>query len=717
MKKLNLAPLFRAHLSNRTIHSTVFSQPLSKLSFWKTNLKSNILSKFLMTILIAFTFLSGAKAQVYDWAKQMGGSYNDVGNSIATDSSGNVYTVGYFHFTVDFDPEASSNAYLTSAGDADIFISKLDPDGNFLWAKRLGGTGYDLGNSLVLDDLGNIYITGGFSGTVDFDPDAGTAFLTSAGSADIFISKLDTDGHFIWVKQMGGTGAASSGNSIVLDTSKNIYSTGTFTGIVDFDPGAGVTNLTSAGSNDIFVSKLDSDGNFIWAKQLGGTNDDSGHSIAVDAYGSVYTTGSFYGTADFDPGMSTAYLVSAGDNDIFISKLDSDGNYLWAQKMGGPLFGEEGQSIAIDAFGNVYTTGSFWGTVDFDSGVGVANLTSAGMWDVFISKLNSSGDLIWAKQMGGSNFDKAYSLVTDVSGNVYTTGFFNDTADFDPGPGIANLIDLGNPNIFISKLDSSGNFVWAKQMGGTDYYARGNSISVDVAGNIYTTGLFAGTADFDPGQGTAYLNAVLYWDIFISKLASFDCIVLEANIGDSCDDGDSDTENDVITTECVCAGTPLPGTLNGNVDWNAACGARDISVKLYSTGTTTPVITSNTSIDSLGNFTVDSIAPGVYDIWVKVSGALAQVVTGYEIFSGANALAINNLILGDLNGDNIVNIIDLSALNLSYGLNSTQPLFNPLADLNCDGNVNIIDISIFNIGFGMAGDTIDIPVSSRSLSN
>jgi hypothetical protein len=160
-------------------------------------------------------------------------------------------------------------------------------DGDFVWAKAMGGTGPDWGDGMAVDSAGNVYTTGFFEGTVDFDPGAGVFNLTSAGGYDIFVSKLDSTGNFVWAKCMGGTNG-DYGTGIAVDSAGNVYTTGDFTGTADFDPGAVVFNLTSAGGYDIFVSKLDSTGNALWAKRMGGTGDDYGTGIAVDSAGNVH---------------------------------------------------------------------------------------------------------------------------------------------------------------------------------------------------------------------------------------------------------------------------------------------------------------------------------------------------------------------------------------------------------------------------------------------
>ena len=346
-----------------------------------------------------------------------------------------------------------------------LFITKIQAqDLSLTWAKGIGGTMNDQGKSIAVDATGNVYTTGIFSGTVDFDPSTIVINLTSTGLTDIFITKQDPMGNLVWAKTMGGTSDDVS-NAIFIDIIGNIYITGSFKNIVDFDPNSGIVNITSIGASDIFITKLDVNGSLVWAKAMGGIGDDMGTSLAVDANGSVYTIGQFIDIVDFDPNIGSVTLISAGNLDIFISKLDASGNFVWAKAMGG-INNEFGQSIAIDTIGNIYITGIFSGTVDFDPNIIVANLISAGITDTFITKLDATGNLIWAKSIGGLGFDQSYSITLDASNNVYTTGYFSGTADFDPSIGVTSLTSNGFEDIFISKLDASGNFIWAKAMGG-----------------------------------------------------------------------------------------------------------------------------------------------------------------------------------------------------------------------------------------------------------
>jgi len=510
--------------------------------------------KKLVLFLSAAWVLTNLSAQNvnFEWAKSMGGSSDGRGKSITVDAAGNVYTTGFFNETVDFDP-GSGTYNLSSAGKSDIFVQKLDAAGNFLWAKSMGGGLFENGSSITVDASGNVYTTGSFHGTVDFDPSSGTYNLSSVGSFDIFVQKLDAAGNFLWAKSMGGTDF-DFGNSVTVDASGNVYTTGSFQGTADFDPGSGTYNLSSVSFSDFFVQKLDAAGNFLWAKSMGGSYEDRGHSITVDAAENVYTTGQFWGTVDFDPSSSTYNLSSVGSFDIFVQKLDAAGNFLWAKSMGGSS-DDIGISIIVDATGNVYSTGNFQETVDFDPGSGTHTLTAENI-DIFVQKLDAAGNFLWAKSMGGSSDDTGNSITVDAAGNVYTTGSFQGTVDFDPTAGTYNLTEVGNTDIFVQKLDAAGNFVWAGSMGGS-LFEIGSSITVDASGYIYTTGFYQGTADFDPGAGTYNLTSVGSVDIFVQKMRP--CYTYDTDVVTACNsytwiDGNTYTISNNTATYTIFGG-------------------------------------------------------------------------------------------------------------------------------------------------------------------
>ena len=342
----------------------------------------------LVAALVALCVFSGGLAHagtVYSWTKTMGGASMDYGYSAAVDASGNVYVAGYFAGTADFDPGPDTDNHTSAGGSNDIFLTKINADGTYGWTKTMGGTGDDRGYSAAVDASGNVYVTGWFEGTVDFDSGPGTDNHTSAGGDDIFLTKINSDGTYGWTKTMGGA-SMDYGRSAAVDGSGNVYVTGSFYLTVDFDPGLGTDNHTSAGGDDIFLTKINSDGTYGWTKTMGGASYDSGHSAAVDASGNVYVTGYFQGTVDFDPGPGTEDShTSAGRYDIFLTKINSDGTYGWTKTMGGAI-DDSGVEATVDGSGNVYVTGYFVGTVDFDPGPGTDNHTSAGGYDIFLTK-------------------------------------------------------------------------------------------------------------------------------------------------------------------------------------------------------------------------------------------------------------------------------------------------------------------------------------------
>ncbi len=449
-----------------------------------------------------------------EWIKQAGGNRNESVYSITVDKWGNVYTLGGFQGTTDLDPGAGVYN-LVSAGSFDIFIQKLDANGNFLWAKKMGGTQEDTGYSIATDINGYVYTTGEFYGTVDFNPGKESFMLTSMGDTDIFIQKLDSNGNFVWAKKMGGTGEDTN-NSIAVDSDGNTYITGRFTGTVDFDPGENEHNLTTTVFQNAFIQKLDTNGNFAWAIKLNGNDWGNGRQVILDTSGNIYVTGEFFGTIDFNLGSEIYNLNSAGSNDAFILKLDANGNFVWAKKIGGTS-NDVGISINVDNIGNVYVSGNFLNTVDFDPNESFFNLTSDGNSDVFILKLDLNGNFVWAKKIGGTGEERVRSTAVDSFGNIYTSGYFINTVDFNPGTEIYNLTPSDNRDLFIQKLDTDGNFVWAKKTGGLGD-ELGISITIDTLDNLYIVGTLSDMTEVNSNNETISFTSVGGLDFFVSKV-------------------------------------------------------------------------------------------------------------------------------------------------------------------------------------------------------
>lgn len=386
------------------------------------------------------------------WAKSIGGSLNDVPFSLELDNSNNLLISGYFYGTVDFDPNAGV-ANLVSAGNEEPFILKLTDQGNFVWAKRLGGAQNERANGVAVDASDNVYVTGVFSVAGDYDPGAGTTTLTPVGGQDCFIVKLDAAGTFVWAKQIGGTGN-EIGMSIDIDGANNVITTGYFTLTADFDPGAGVANSTSLGLNDVFINKLDQNGAFVFNKTIEGASEGYSTAVKTDANNNIVTVGYFTGAIDSDPGAGVTTLTSLGSNDGFLIQLNSSGNLVWSYQLASAS-GENYNDLAFDSNNNIYAVGTFAGTIDFDPGAGVTNIGSNGFEDGFIQKLTSSGGFISAWKIGGPmNYDRIYGVAVSSNGlaEIHTTGYYNATVDMDPSAGVLNLTSVGSSDIFVHKM-------------------------------------------------------------------------------------------------------------------------------------------------------------------------------------------------------------------------------------------------------------------------
>jgi len=366
------------------------------------------------------------------WAKKAGGISDDIGRDIFIDANGNIFVTGHFKETVSF-----GNIQLTSYGDWDIFIAKYDTIGNCIWARAAGTVIEDFGTGISADSDGYSYLTGSFKGIATF----GTIQIVGYGGSDVFIAKYDPSGSCVWVKKAGGD-SFDEGAGISTDASGNSYITAYYSYTGTF----GTIQLVSYGGLDIFLAKYDSTGNCLWAKNAGGTLDDYGFNVSIDTNGNSYITGAFEDEATF----GTTQLISYGFSDMFIAKYDSDGNFLWAKNGGGSSF-DRGNSISTDLKGNSYVIGNFWETANF----GTLELTSIGLYDIFIANYDSSGNCIWVENAGGTFNDFGFGISTSRVGNNYITGCFEDSAAF----GAITLNGFGAYDIFIATISSTSSSI------------------------------------------------------------------------------------------------------------------------------------------------------------------------------------------------------------------------------------------------------------------
>jgi hypothetical protein len=488
----------------------------------------------------------------FAWVKTWGSGMDDAAGHVAVDASGNLYIAGQFTGTVDFDPDpVKTDFHSSNNGSIDAFLSKFDSSGNFLWARTWGGSGRDVAYGVGVDASGNAYVVGPFRYTVDFDPDPLLAEAHTSNADyenNIFLSKFTPAGTFQWVRTWGPSLVTRSfgaeGYNVVI-SGNYLYVVGDFSGDqTDFNPwGSQDCHINHPPVDpdtpiffDAFLSKFDLNGNFQWARTWGGEGYDDGPGVAVDGLGDVYVAGMYASTnINFDPaggdaGKNHPAHDSGSIVDVFLSKFDSTGTFQWVRTWGGQGTEDAMGTIVVDGSDNVYVAGRFASTnCDFDPGAGTdvhsthnpAPLVNPTLQqkddalDAFVSKFASDGTFLWARTWGGNASDNAMSLAVDQWGHLYVSGWFSDSLDFDPGAGMENHASNGKFDAFISQFDSSGNFDWVKTWGG-----GGDDsvvVTLDASGNIYATGKFAGSVDFDPGGGVADRPSSGGSDAFLSK--------------------------------------------------------------------------------------------------------------------------------------------------------------------------------------------------------
>lgn len=376
---------------------------------------------------------------ILQWVNNIGGSNNDQGTSIATDDTGNVYLGALVKGLVDLDPD--TGVFLTSSnGGYDFVIIKFDPSGRFVWGHRFGGIVDDWVVQIDVDDSGNVYATGRFSDSLDFDPGPGFDWKYSPPMDDnSFVMKLNRDGSYGWCHDLGSY-YGDFGSAVHIAPDGNVLFGGAFNVTVDFDPGPGSDIRTSVDGSDAYLLKLNPAGNFIWVQTFG----EQLESITTSNDGSIHITGTFQFTVDFDPGMGVESRTSQGFVDWFVLKLSSGGTFRWVQVFGDNSTSYDvGSCIKVDLAGNVLVCGYFGGTVDFDPGSGsVSHIADDD--DAFLLSLDSTGNFNWVNVITGIWSQKALAIDLDSTGVLYEVGWWMRVTDFDPGPGSWLDTAIGN---------------------------------------------------------------------------------------------------------------------------------------------------------------------------------------------------------------------------------------------------------------------------------
>lgn len=442
------------------------------------------------------------------------------------------------------------------------------------WTTTLGGVDYDQGNGVATDTHGNIYATGQFSGTIDFDPTDGVDIHEfQGGSWDVYLTKRNVDGSYGWTSTIGDVGS-ESGRAITIDKNNNVIIVGEFCGpdfapgyTVDFNPTKGSDLFTTNGMTDTFITKLASDGSYLWTRTFGGPQFDNPTDVAVDAAGNIYLTGYFMATVDFDPTEGTDYHSEPTGQfgDVYITRLNADGSYGWTKTFGGQTDYDTGENIAVDSHGDILVTGQYTQTITLDS---LGQFTAHEYEDFYVLKMSNTGTYLWFYSPGGPNNDYGGAVTTDSQNNVIVTGGFHGTLDFDPtsGTDIHQTHGTYDIDIYLTKLSADGSYGWTQTFGGTYYPEVGDGISVDALGNIFVVGRFGNSVDFDPSDGQDIHQSAGSEDVFITKYSPEGLYNWTYTVGGTSFDNVYDCSLDTQGTLAVT------GLFNGTVDFDPTGG-------------------------------------------------------------------------------------------------------------------------------------------------
>jgi len=484
------------------------------------------MKKYLIVLLSALLLLP-ITGQTLDWVGTIGCHQPTTIYETKSDASGNTYLVGetydfQIHFPSDsiFISSISSNPYT--------FVVKLGPNGDILWTKNIYETTANMDDgvsatTLTFDNSGNLIIGGFYQGGVDFDPGPSGAYNSSLGGKNGFILKLDVNGNFITVYTFAGY--MSMIFELEVSSSNQIYALGNFNVYSDFDPSPSSHALTTDGTEQAFITKLGSNGEFLWAKKFGAPGSFSPVELGINSSHDIIIAGYIQNTCDLNPDtLISNDFVSNGSNDVAYSKLDSNGIYQFAYS-----FGDTGndylQDMEIDSSNNIILSGHYSLNPDFDPGINTYFQPANSLWDIFIMKINNAGNLIWCRQIGGEGDDYVGKTVIDNNNNIYLNGVSGNGIDLNPNPYLQNLLLNSIYHKFIIRLDPNGNLVWSRNFTSDSFMGPGQ-LSLDINGGIISSGQFNSFLELNPGGPTQIINSyypTYNFSYYLLKLSQNSC--------------------------------------------------------------------------------------------------------------------------------------------------------------------------------------------------
>lgn len=458
----------------------------------------------------------GLEITNWEWDWENDGAFDDVG-----ETQNHTYNeIGHYEVQLRVTDDEGGTDLL----DEPIEIDVVDFGWAFVIGTPVGGT---LCYDVASDQYGNLYVVGSTWYDADFDPGPGT---TEPSEKGIFIASYTSAGDYRWAYSWSTAGSPDEADGVAVDNQGPgyVYLTGSFAGLHDFDPGPGVDNHTPDGARDAFLLKFDLDGLYQWGKHWGHSGYEYGRGVAVGGDSKVYVCGSFEGSVDFDPSNGyTEWRTATGIRDSYLSAFDSSGSFLWVNAWGGTdadPYLETAYGTAADDYGNVYVTGAFMGTADFDPGPNTHNLTSSGDCDGYLAHYAASGgNYMWAYAISStSDYDRGNRVTVDDSGMVYLTGNFDNTVDFDFLTGTTNKTAIGWEDAFVAKYTFNAVLQWIVTWGGMtgSGYTHGLDLDVSPNGKVTVGGTFEETVDFDPGIAHSDWTSNGQEDVFIVRLAN-----------------------------------------------------------------------------------------------------------------------------------------------------------------------------------------------------
>ncbi len=444
-------------------------------------------------------------AQGWQWSAFGTGPQTSISQAVATDKYGNKFVAGaYLGDTLNV-----GSFILSNAGDQNAYVIKYSPSGDVVWAKRFGGMYKDGATALATDSAGNVYVAGYFtSAQLRFDTIIIGNFYQNyveggISTPDAFLAKIDSSGHCVWAKGIGGFGSEMI-NSVCVGPYGDVTVCGTFNSDSLI---LGPDTLFTAGAYDIFVVRYNTAGAIQWHAHAGGTHSDGAYAVTTDTADNLYLAGNF-ASATLSFG-STVLSNTSGVNHVFITKYSRTGVVQWARSAGSDK-DALATSVVTDRYGYPYLAGTF-SSSSFSFGADSLYNTT-GFGNMFLVKLTLSGNLLWQK--GAAIHDNIFpqALACDTSGYLYVAGYFSSPTATLGSTIVSNSDASGYADIFLAKYNNGGDVAWVATAGGPNDDVV-YSLATDTYGNIYVSGYFAGPdfyldlLDDTSSQGTDFFIA------------------------------------------------------------------------------------------------------------------------------------------------------------------------------------------------------------------